>query len=39
MKSYRLTGMIAAAVALGALAAVALVVPLAAQQGRNGQLH
>ena len=30
---------IAAAVLLGALAAVALVVPLAAQQGRNGQLH
>ena len=30
---------IAVAVLLGALAAVALVVPLAAQQGRNGQLH
>ena len=39
MKLHRLTGMIAAAVLLGALAAVALVVPLAAQQGRNGQLH
>ena len=39
MKLHRLIGMIAAAVLLGALAAVALVVPLAAQQGRNGQLH
>src|SRR5215217_6745581 len=36
MKLHRLIGMIAAA---GALAAVALVVPLAAQQGRNGRVH
>jgi hypothetical protein len=39
MKLHRLTGMIAAAVALGALAVVAHVVPLAAQQGRNGQIQ
>ena len=39
MKLHRLIGMIAAAVPLGALVAVAFVVPLAAQQGRNGQLH
>ena len=39
MKLHRLIGMIAVAVPLGALAAVALVVPLAAQHGRNGQLH
>ena len=31
--------MIAAAVPLGALAALCLWSPLAAQQGRNGQLH
>jgi len=31
--------MIAAVVPLGAIAAVALVVPLAAQHGRNGQVH
>jgi hypothetical protein len=37
MKLHRLIGMIAAAVPLGALAAVALV--LAANEGRNGQLH
>ena len=39
MKLHRLIGMIAVAVPLGALAAVALVVPLAAEHGRNGQLH
>lgn len=39
MKLHRLIGIIAATVPLGALAAVALVVPLAAQEGRNGQLH
>ena len=39
MKLHRLNGMIAAAVALGVIAVVALVVPLAAQQGRNGQVH
>jgi hypothetical protein len=39
MKLCRLIGTIAVVVPLGALAAVALVVPLAAQQGRNGQLH
>ena len=39
MKLHRLIGMIAVALPLGALAAVALVVPLAAQQGRNGQLR
>ena len=39
MKSHRLIRMIAAVVPLGALVAVALVVPLAAQNGRNGQLH
>ena len=39
MKLHRLIGRIAAVIPLGALAAVALVVPLAAQQGRNGQLH
>jgi hypothetical protein len=37
MKLNRLTGMIA--VALGALAAVALVVPLTAEEGRSGKLH
>ena len=36
MKLHHLIGMI---IALGAIAAVALVVPLAAQQGRNGQVH
>src|SRR5215212_4884070 len=39
MKLHRSLGMIAVAVSLGALATVALVVPLAAQQGRNGQVH
>ena len=39
MKLHRLIGMIAAAVPLGAIAAVTLGVPLAAQEGRNGQLH
>jgi len=39
MKLRRLIGVITVAVALGALAAVALSVPLAAQQGRNGQIH
>ena len=39
MKLHRLIGTIAVAVPLGAIAAVALVVPLAAQQGRNGPLH
>ena len=36
MKLHRLIGMIAV---LGATAVVALVVPLTAQQGRNGQVH
>lgn len=39
MKLHRLIRMIAAVVSLGVLAAVALVVPLTAQQGRNGQIH
>ena len=39
MKLRRLIGTIAVAVPLGALGAVALTVPLAAQHGRNGQLH
>ena len=39
MKLHRLIGTIATAVALGVMAAVAPVLPLAAQQGRNGQLH
>lgn len=39
MKLNRSIGMIAAAVALGALAVVAPVVPLGAQEGRNGQVH
>ena len=39
MKLHRLIGTIAVALPLGALAAVALVVPLAAQQGKNGQVH
>ena len=39
MKLNRLTGMIAAAIPLAAIAAVALVVPLAAEEGRSGQLH
>jgi hypothetical protein len=36
MKLHRLNGMI---VLRGAIPAVALVVPLAAHEGRNGQLH
>ena len=36
MKLHRWIGMIAAT---GTIAAIALVVPLAAQQGRNGQVH
>src|SRR5262245_46813048 len=36
MKLHRLIGMIAA---LGAAAVIAVVIPLAAQQGRNGQVH
>ncbi len=39
MKLHRLIGMIAVAVPLGALAAVAPVVPLSAEHERNGQLH
>ena len=39
MKLRRLIGTIAVAVSLGALAAATLAVPLAAQQGRNGQVH
>ena len=39
MKLHRLIRTIAVAVPLGAIAAVALVVPLAAQERRNGQLH
>jgi hypothetical protein len=39
MKLHRLIGTIAVAAPLGALAAGALVVPLAAQNGRNGGLH
>jgi len=39
MKLNRLIKMIAATVPLGTIAAVALMIPLAAQQGRNGQIH
>jgi hypothetical protein len=39
MKLHRLIGMIAGAVLLGAIGTVAPVVPLAAQQGRTGQVH
>ena len=39
MKLHRLIRLIAVAVPLGALAAIALAVPVGAQHGRNGPLH
>jgi len=39
MNLHRMIGMIRVAVPLGVIAAAALVVPLAAQEGRNGKVH